>query len=198
MEQQGFKALSAREIAREIGYAPGTLYNLFRNLDEILLRVETRILDDLDDHIESRIEGLDGAAALTALARSYIEFAFTNPRLWELVQFHQPTIDKSAPDWYLDRLYAPMNRIEPLLSSICATEDAEEAARNARHLWSVVHALVNTALTPKLGVQTRAATTSMVESAVAELLAKNGKVRHRRKDEAVRGSNGTKRDDSRL
>ena len=46
VEERGFRALSAREIAREIGYAPGTLYNMYENLDEILLRVEARVLKD--------------------------------------------------------------------------------------------------------------------------------------------------------
>ena len=52
-------------------------------------------------------------------------------------------------------------RIESLLAIVCATENADESARNARQLWSVIHALVNTALTPKLGVLPQATTTWM-------------------------------------
>ena len=43
----GLSGLSAREIARIIGYSPGTLYNVYANLDDIVLHVEARVLDTM-------------------------------------------------------------------------------------------------------------------------------------------------------
>ena len=34
-EKEGLRGLTARRIAREIGYTVGTLYNLFDNLDDL-------------------------------------------------------------------------------------------------------------------------------------------------------------------
>ena len=35
-EEEGLRGLTARRIATEIGYAPGTIYNLFSNLDDLI------------------------------------------------------------------------------------------------------------------------------------------------------------------
>ena len=102
VEERGFRALSAREIAREIGYAPGTLYNMYDNLDEILLRVEARVLKDLDDHLGKSMADKKKPELLSSFVEAYIDFAYTNARLWELVQFHYPESKKSVPEWYLD------------------------------------------------------------------------------------------------
>ena len=37
IDVHGLAGLSAREIARRIGYSPGTIYNMFDNLDDCLL-----------------------------------------------------------------------------------------------------------------------------------------------------------------
>ena len=35
ISEGGLASLSAREVARRIGYSPGTLYNVFENLDDV-------------------------------------------------------------------------------------------------------------------------------------------------------------------
>ena len=127
VEERGFRALSAREIAREIGYAPGTLYNMYENLDEILLRVEARVLKDLDDHIGKSLVDKKKNELPRAFAEAYIDFAFSHPRLWDLIQFHNPEIDKAVPEWYLDSVYAPMLRLEPILGDALEISDADSA-----------------------------------------------------------------------
>ena len=41
----GLAGLSARKIAKQIGYTVGTLYLVFRNLDDLVLHVNARTLD---------------------------------------------------------------------------------------------------------------------------------------------------------
>ena len=48
IQDQGLAGLSAREVARRIEYSPGTIYNMFENLDDVVLHVEARVLDALD------------------------------------------------------------------------------------------------------------------------------------------------------
>ena len=43
----GKDGLSARKVAQEIGYTVGTLYLVFKNLDELILHVNGRTLDRL-------------------------------------------------------------------------------------------------------------------------------------------------------
>ena len=51
IQDQGLAGLSAREIARRIEYSPGTIYNMFENLDDVVLHVEARVLDALDKRL---------------------------------------------------------------------------------------------------------------------------------------------------
>jgi AcrR family transcriptional regulator len=170
VEERGFRALSAREIAREIGYAPGTLYNMYDNLDEILLRVESRVLKDLDDHIVKALSGKKQQEQLGTFVEAYIDFAYENPRLWELVQFHYPELKQSVPEWYLDFVYAPMQRLEAIVGVPLDGNDADEAARAARQLWSVIHGIIQMATTPKFGMVAKATTIAMVDRAIVEWL----------------------------
>ena len=42
--QEGLRALTTRRLGKHIGYAAGTLYQLYRNLDDIILHVNTQTL----------------------------------------------------------------------------------------------------------------------------------------------------------
>jgi AcrR family transcriptional regulator len=170
VETNGAAELSAREIAREIGYAPGTLYNLFKNLDEILLRVEAEVLDELDQSLSAAIDGRKVVEAVRAFATTYADFAYEHTRLWHLLQSHQPHALPESPDWFLERLYAPASRLEPLLARISGVEDVETTTRTARTLWSAVHGIVNVATTQKFGALPRPSTVAMVEDLVQRYL----------------------------
>src|SRR5262245_44067236 len=85
IEAQGFAGLSAREIARRIGYSPGTIYNMFANLDDVVLNVESRVLDALEQRLSEVERGNDGADAndrLIRIAHAYLAFTQEKPRLW--------------------------------------------------------------------------------------------------------------------
>ena len=45
--EQGHKGLTARKVMRDIGYAVGTLYLIFENLDDLILHLNVRTLDRL-------------------------------------------------------------------------------------------------------------------------------------------------------
>src|SRR3982751_4334159 len=51
--REGLSGLSARGIAAEIGYAPGTIYNLVNSMDEVGQQVCGRTLDELYDVLNS-------------------------------------------------------------------------------------------------------------------------------------------------
>jgi AcrR family transcriptional regulator len=171
VENNGAPELSARVIAREIGYAPGTLYNLFRNLDDLLLHVEAELLDELDESLANAIDGRKTPDAIRQFASAYVGFAFENARLWHLIQNHQPLMNgKPPPDQYLEKVFAPAARLEPLLARMTDNHDVETVTRTARLLWSAVHGVVQVATTEKFGALPRATTTAMVEELVENYL----------------------------
>lgn len=166
----GFNELSAREIAREIGYAPGTLYNLFRNLDEILLRVEVELLDALDKSLSAAMTGKKGSDAVRRFATAYATFAYEHTKLWHLIQEHHPADALAGPDWYLEKIYAPAARLEPVLAKLTGNHNAEEAERTARIIWSAIHGIVQVAMTRKFGALPQSTTVGMVENLVQNYL----------------------------
>src|ERR1700741_639794 len=81
IDAQGLTGLSAREIARRIAYSPGTIYNMFDNLDDVVLNVEARVLDALDKRLGAVLqEGTQGNSA-ARLAHAYLAFTHEKPRL---------------------------------------------------------------------------------------------------------------------
>ena len=171
VETQGASQLSAREIAREIGYAPGTLYNLFRNLDEILLHVEAELLTDLDRALSEAMESKKGAEAVHRFASRYAAFAYDHSKLWTLLQEHHLADGQLSPDWYLDKINAPIARLEPALAKISGTMDVESTSRTARALWSAIHGIIQIATTEKFGRLSKAAAMEMVEDVVHHYVA---------------------------
>ncbi len=141
VEEGGLASLSARSIARVIGYAPGTLYNVYANIDEILLRVEGRLLDELDAHLAEELKGRTGTDAVTRYATAYFEFARRRPGLWKLLHEHHLTPPASAPEWYLQKLTAPTSRLATVLASLDGNRETKKTQKSATALWSAIHGL---------------------------------------------------------
>ena len=112
IERDGLAGLSAREIARRIGYSPGTLYNVFENLDALVLTIEARLLDRLAARLGELPHQETPEARVLALARAYLAFTHENPKLWNLLFEHHMPAGKAVPSWYQTKLDGLMTRIE--------------------------------------------------------------------------------------
>ena len=100
VDAEGARAVTARRIAQQIGYAPGTLYTHFRNLDEILGYVRAVTLKDLRLRCGTAVAAADnGASALLALSNAYLEYAVDHPHRIEML-FNTPFLlfPDSSPD----------------------------------------------------------------------------------------------------
>lgn len=47
LDRDGYGALSTRKVAAKIGYTVGSLYFIFRNLDDLILQLNARTLDEM-------------------------------------------------------------------------------------------------------------------------------------------------------
>src|SRR4029077_10974729 len=89
VERDGLEGLSAREIAKRIGYSPGTLYNVFENLDDLLLTIESRLLDELAGRLADTDTSGPPADRLRRLVGTYFVFTQERPKLWNLLNEHR-------------------------------------------------------------------------------------------------------------
>lgn len=171
IENHGLSGLSAREIAKGISYSPGTIYNAFENLDDVILTIEARVLDGLDERLKAvAVNGGSGEPHVLRMAMAYLDYTRENRKLWNLLFEHYLDAEK-APDWYREKIDGLMANIEHALSSSMPGASAEEITRAARVLWAGVHGITSLASADKLANVTADSAEAMVRNLVETYLA---------------------------
>jgi AcrR family transcriptional regulator len=174
IEAQGLAGLSAREIARRIGYSPGTIYNLFANLDDVVLNVEARVLDGLDKRLSDVPEGSDGGGVddrLIRVAQAYLAFTQEKPRLWNLLFEHHMPQGAELPAWYQQKLEGLTAQIERALAPHFPPGSEDERRRAARVLWAGVHGITSLSTADKLSVVTMDTAARLIDDLIGTYLA---------------------------
>ncbi len=72
IDKEGWQALNARSLAKQIGISTKPLYRIYNNMDEIKEDILLEISRQYDEFLTSRI---DNKKALLTLCISYVEFA---------------------------------------------------------------------------------------------------------------------------
>lgn len=180
IETDGLAGLSAREIARRIKYSPGTIYNMYQNLDDVVLHVEARVLDALDQCLEAANGGVhtDASARVRALARAYLAFTHEKPKLWNLLFEHYLPAGSDTPAWYQRKLECLMGRVEEAMAPLFPADAEADRKRAARVLWASVHGITSLSTANKLvSVTTETAAAlvdDLIDNYLAGLLARKG------------------------
>jgi len=176
ISEHGLSAISARTIARKIGYTAGSLYNVFQDLDDLLLLTEGRQLERMHAKLSRELQRLSENDRVRECAKLYLRFCLENNRLWNLVVVHQTGPAKELPPWYADKLDALVSLFDDSLRSL--VEDASERRHQARALWASVHGIASLMISgkaPNLTAEDAAATLDTLVSAfLAGLNLKNG------------------------
>lgn len=146
----GIPTLTARRLGQMIGYAPGTIYNVFASMDEVLLHINGRTMDLLFNALspfslptpsESRSE------LLTRMALAYVSFAEKHRPHWLALFATDLSVHKEIENWYSAKIEAVFTPLETLLAS---SGQGASLRMDARILWSSVHGLTYLTLTGKL------------------------------------------------
>jgi len=152
IEEEGLAGLSAREIARRINYSPGTLYNSFENLDDLILTIEGRLLDGLLDTLSAIPEGGTPRERMHNMADAYLSFAADNPKLWNLIFEHHLPGSYSVPDSYRQKFEALMEKVEDALRPMAKGHSDDDIRRAARVLWAGMHGISALSSADKLSI----------------------------------------------
>jgi AcrR family transcriptional regulator len=167
---EGLTGLSAREVARRIGYSAGTIYNVFVNLDDLILTIESRMLDQLDAQLRDLPRLPEPRAHLLQLAQAYLKFTHDNPRLWNLLFEHHLPANVDVPDEYRTKLDDLLAKIEDALRPLAAGRDDAEIKRRARVLWAGVHGITSLSTADKLSSVTAEAAWPLVKDLIETYL----------------------------
>jgi AcrR family transcriptional regulator len=153
LSREGVQGLSTRKVAGAIGYTVGTLYLVFKNLDELILYVNAAALNELHEIMAVELaEYQDPQSQLLAMAQAYLGFARENFARWSLLFSHRLPEDVALPNWFRDKVNVlfrmaaiPLQQIRPQLS--------ETQYQQATHvLWSSVHGVCELGLNDKLAI----------------------------------------------
>jgi len=162
------EGLQARRVARGADCSVGTIYNLFGNLDMVIIAANADTLDQLHDELLRSKTGLSTIdARLTAVASTYLQFAVERTSEWRAVFEHKLTTKTTVPDWYLLKQSELFAVVEEILRPAIAVQDQRIEA--ARALFSAVHGVISIALDEKLGTFDRHATKRQVRFIVQSI-----------------------------
>ena len=105
VEEDGFRALTARNVADAIGYSPGTLYNIFSNLDDLILHLNGATLDSLHAAISRSALSGNPYKDLEQLLEAYLGFLESHPSLWRAItDYSLPESAATHPQSHARRL----------------------------------------------------------------------------------------------
>jgi AcrR family transcriptional regulator len=151
---KGLDGLTARALAEEIGYTPGTIYNFYRDMDALVIDINFETLGHLYDLCQKRIENLPlDFSKVSALAYAYVDFAHENVRAWETVFAITYKGEKKVrlPKHYQARLLKLFSLIEFTLHE-CLKMPEKKARPAARLLWACLHGITVLTLDGRLSL----------------------------------------------
>ncbi len=172
---EGLQGLSIRKIAGRIGCSIGTIYNVFKNLDDVILTINGLTLDDLYSQLQSAVAGGGPPKAdLQKLARSYVTFSRERYHLWNTLFEHRLPEGSSLPNWLQQKIDKPFMLVTTSLVPLFSNR--QEAERTAHILWAGLHGICSLSLSGKLKTvkaETAATlTTSYIDIFIEGLLSK--------------------------
>lgn len=152
VQENGFAGLSIRKIATKIGCAVGTIYNVYANLDEIILTINSVTLANLHTEMEHSSRGCtDSKQTMLKLGQTYVEFSNNQYHLWTLLVDYKPTSTMKIPEWYEERVEALFGLVSDMVAPI-VHHDKARADRAAKVLWASLHGVCSLAVSGKLNM----------------------------------------------
>jgi AcrR family transcriptional regulator len=140
-------------VAKRIGYSAGTLYVIFKNIDDLKFALNAGTLLEMRHRLNEAIAPIaDPEERLRSMARFYLDFGLASTNLWRLMFEHRLPDDEPIPeeitqqtDALLVTMVAPFRELIPGLS--------EKAANNiAGAFWSALHGIAHLVITDKLSL----------------------------------------------
>jgi len=87
--KDGAVNVSTRKIADASGYSLGTIYNYFKNIDELLWQVRNKLIVDINTHIKSIITSVDNVDEMVVLFSEFIKYFINKPNIYEFFYLYK-------------------------------------------------------------------------------------------------------------
>lgn len=141
----GIAAVRARDLAGEAECSVGAIYNVYDDLNALIMAVNGRTFQALGQAVSDAVAKAGQISPrdhLIVMSNAYLAFAAENTRLWRALFDLEMTADGEVPEWYLRELMAVFALIETPLRDIYPDKTDAELDLMVRALFSSVHGIV--------------------------------------------------------
>lgn len=153
IRERGLASLQARRVAEAANCSVGTLYNVYGNLDRLVIAVNMITLDRLKADIENVVGATQADALekrLNKLAETYLDFASRERNAWRALFEHRLTAETSVPEDYRARQAELFDIVDRTLESSGDGVMRQTHVSESRAIFGAVHGIVSLALDEKL------------------------------------------------
>lgn len=157
VRKKGIEAVTAREVAAELGVSPRPIFTWFTTMEQLKVEVYAMAKQRYRDYIET---GLKGPVPFLGVGQQYIRFAKEEPELYKLLFLTKPD---EAVGGAMDALHFSQGLVRESIMRIYHM-DAETADKYFRNLWLVAFSFATLIVTddcPYTDAQMRAVFTEM-------------------------------------
>ncbi len=138
----GLAALRARALAEAAGCAVGAIYQVYPDLDALILEVNGRTLDAIGAALLAARPRRKPGNQLIGLADAYLDYAAANRLRWAAVFQHRGTEGRPLTPAFAARQAALFQHVERPLAQLRPGLSAEACALLARTVFAAVHGMV--------------------------------------------------------
>lgn len=141
----GISAVRARDLAKEAECAVGAIYNVFGDMNDLIMAVNARTFKRLGDHVSAAVAAEapgHPVNTLITMSHAYLHFARDNTPAWRTLFDLEVSTEKDVPEWYLDELQKLFALIAAPLVRIFPDMPREDVILMTRGLFSSVHGIV--------------------------------------------------------
>jgi AcrR family transcriptional regulator len=166
---EGLPAVKARDLAKAADCAVGAIYNVFPDLNGLIMAVNGRTFQALGKSVAASVAASSPdkpQAELITMSLAYLRFANDNTNLWRALFDLEMSTEMEVPQWYLAELGKLFALIGAPLTRLFPDDPQAEVEMMTRTLFSSVHGIV------LLGLQRRISGVPMdkIERMIAVLL----------------------------
>lgn len=140
----GLHSIKARDLAKSAGCSLGAIYNVFDDLNDLVLEVNGRTFLKLGREVEASVRGSTASprARLILMSNAYLDFAAANASLWRALFDIRMPANGPVPEWYLEALTKLFGNIRAPLAELFPEMSEEELGFMTRAMFSSVHGIV--------------------------------------------------------
>jgi AcrR family transcriptional regulator len=149
VSKSGYRELTTRKLAQKIGYSHGIIYSYFKNIDDLILCLNSSTLQKMHKQMSAVIDqNKCPITQLEEIGKIYLNLAYNDFYKWDLLFNYQYTKINKIPESYQKLINSVFHLIQTPISKISCNK---KLIPDLSHIfWAGVHGIVDLSSKSKL------------------------------------------------